>query len=279
MDAHAMDNARTRANARRGEGDGPRGVLQTMLAERVIPELVQKARATRAAPDDDMRDRLLRMVLRDDLEGARALVRDGIVRGIRAPVLCDKLLGPVANALGLAWEKDECDFVAVSFGIRFLDELLQEIREIETPRPSLRRGRRPAILLAPVPEEQHVFGLKFVADSFERAGWATTLAEGGGADALLHQVAAARYDIVGLSVSADRNLEKVRKIVQALKRRSLRPGLAVLLGGSAVLRHPETGTRAGADAVAVDARNAVATAEVLVSKASVSASTSGTTGR
>ncbi|MEM6422087.1 MAG: cobalamin B12-binding domain-containing protein [Pseudomonadota bacterium] len=240
----------------------PQHLLQAMLSRNVIPNLVERARRDAPVPDDTERDMLLRLVLRGDHDGASALLRQCVAAGMEATTICEGLIGPVANCLGNAWEEDSCDFVAVTFGVTLLGDLLGELRELDPPRPPRRKrgGFPPSMLLAAMPGEQHTLGLRIVADSFERAGWDVSIADAQSAGALMAQTAAQAHDVIGISVATDRLLGGIGPLVSALRRLSRNPKVRLIVGGPAVLRHPDAGTRIGADAVAIDAQSAVATA-------------------
>ncbi|MEM9762299.1 MAG: cobalamin B12-binding domain-containing protein, partial [Pseudomonadota bacterium] len=236
--------------------------LRAALSERVIPSLVEQARRDAPVPDDALRDMLLRYALRGEREGAIALVTRCVQAGMRPEVLSEDLLGEVARALGRGWEDDACDFVAVTCGVDLLDALLREIRQLAPPR--LVPATRPSVLLASAPGEQHVFGLSVLRDAFERAGWEVTRSVGGAAHALLAQVTAQHFDVLALSVATDRHLSTLPALMKSARRLSTNPRLRLIVGGAAILRHPETGTRIGADAIGLDAETALAEASRLL---------------
>lgn len=239
----------------------PQVLLESMLSRSVIPNLIQRARREAPMPEDAERDLLMRLVLRGERDGAMALVRQCVTAGMSAGAICEGLLAPVANSLGRAWEQDSCDFVAVTFGVSLLTDLLGELRELDPPRPARRRdqdGFPPSILLAGMPGEHHGFGLKIVADAFQRSGWEVSMADNQSAGAVLAQAAAQAHDAIGLSVATDRCLTAMGPLISALRRLSRNGDVRIVVGGPAILRHPDTGTRLGADVVAIDAQSAVA---------------------
>lgn len=243
--------------------------LHATLSQRVIPSLLEQARREAPVPDDAMRDMLLRHVLRGDRDGAVALVTRGVQAGMRPDALADELLSPVAQSLGRGWEDDVCDFVAVTCGIDMLETLQREIRQLVPPRLVAAKGERPSILLASAPGEQHVFALSLLKDRFERAGWEVARSVGSAAHALLAQVAARSYDVLGVSVATDRHISALPTLVKSARRLSKNPRLRLIVGGAAILRHPEAGTRIGADACALDAETALAEASRLLKETSM----------
>ncbi|MEL6267970.1 MAG: cobalamin-dependent protein, partial [Pseudomonadota bacterium] len=246
--------------------DAPGSVLKDTIARAVIPNLVRQVRRDSLAPTDSERDLMLRLVLRGERDGAHALLRQCVVAGMRAERLAEDLITPVARHLGVEWERDTCDFVRVTVGLNLLTELMLELRELDPPRPTAARCdvERRSILLAAAPGEHHGIGTLIVADAFERAGWEAVRAEARDGAALMVQVAAQSYDVIGLSVAADRHIAGIAALVTAMRRLSRNPATVMMAGGSAILRRPEIGDALGVDAIALDARHAVEMASALV---------------
>ncbi|MEM6487314.1 MAG: cobalamin-dependent protein [Pseudomonadota bacterium] len=234
------------------------------LSQAVIPVLVREARRSAPVPGDAERDLLMRLLLRGDSDGAMLLGRQCVAAGMRVERLAEELLTPVARSLGSMWEEDSCDFVRVTYGMGILAEMMREMRLVDPPRPPRAGEVMPTILLANAPGEQHSFGIAVVADAFERAGWDVSRAETHDAAALMTQCAAQRYDVVGLSVAADRFLPRLPALIGALRRVARNPGMRIMVGGAALLRQPERASQLGADALAIDSTNAIAVAVAMV---------------
>jgi methanogenic corrinoid protein MtbC1 len=174
------------------------------------------------------------------------------------------LLAPTARCLGEMWCQDTCHFADVTMGLSKLHRLLNELG------PTFRRegdaeiqGRH--ILLAPVPGEQHSFGLTMVAEFFRRASWDVSDQPGIPANAdLVQLVRAERFDIVGLSIASEIHLDGLVHGIRALRRASKQPSLGILVGGPLFVQYPELVARVGADATAIDAGQAPVQAEGLL---------------
>lgn len=246
------------SNAATGERSlGAADLLHAALSTSVIPSLVERARRDAPVPDDAMRDTLLRLALRGDNQGASALLSDAVTSGIRPISIGEELITSVARALGAMWEDDSCDFVTVTCATRVLEELVREMRQLTPPRLPANIADRPVILLAGAPGEQHVLALSLLSDAFERQGWEAPRAVGNSAHALLAEVSARHFDVLGISVATDRFVSMLPELIAATRRLSKNSGIRILVGGAALLRQPETGTRIGADAIALDAETAL----------------------
>jgi len=247
-------------------------LIQTIQAE-VIPRLVLARRASRetARPIADATMpteadilRFVGILLTKDTDEARGFVAGLHERGAPVETLYLDLLAPTARCLGDMWCEDTCHFADVTMGLSKLHRLLYELG------PTFRReadaevqGRR--ILLAPVPGEQHSFGLTMVAEFFRRASWDVSDQPAVPANAdLIQLVRAERFDLVGLSIASEVHLDGLAHGIRALRRASRQSSLGILVGGPLFVQHPDLVARVGADATAIDAGQAPVQAEGLL---------------
>ncbi len=253
---------------KRGANGRSTHLLQTIESE-IIPRLVLSRRAVGNAPaavtglawapDESMVAELADLVVAQDVGAAATRIEALRGRGIPIETLYLELLAPTARYLGELWEADLCDFTAVTLGCSRLQQLLHELspaffREIE------HHEHRRRVLLSPVPGEQHTFGLYMVAEFFRRAGWdvwsgcmpARELAE---------LVSKEPFTLVGFSLSADSRLDALASSIRAVRRASCNRGIGVLVGGPVFVGHPELVSLVGADATALDGRQATQQAQ------------------
>lgn len=232
------------------------------LEGQVIPRLLARHRADAAPPRDVLGACWLAGLSLADDDGLLPAAVDRLQRqGQSVEALQLDWLGPAAAELGRLWESDECSFADVTVGVVRLQCCA---RRLGRASPMLLAPdalpTAPRVLLAPVPGEQHGFGLALVADAFRRAGWDVTQAPAG--QSPVQAVAAQDYDLVGLSVGSSSRAAGVPALCADLRRASRRRGVGVLLGGPlfAVPGLPVAAAAWGADAVALDARSALALA-------------------
>jgi methanogenic corrinoid protein MtbC1 len=165
------------------------------------------------------------------------------------------LLAPAANYLGTLWELDECSFSDVTLALCTLHQLVRDLGRRHGDEPDIEPDHR--VLLAPVPSNQHTFGVLMVEDLFRRSGWNVLSIPASSAEEI---VAAARHEwfaVVGLSMSCDDYAPRVAELIAAIRRDSLNPAIVVLVGGRFFVDNPEEALRMGADATAADARRAI----------------------
>ena len=177
--------------------------------------------------------------------------------GIPLPVIYLDLLAPAARRLGELWEDDRITFADVAIGTCRMHQVLLEFsRCFDSAGHGPSRAGRSA-LIVPAPGEQHTFGLFLVVEFLRRAGWHCWTGSPATDKDLQSLVRAQQFDAVGVSVSADRNLDQTAATIAGVRRHSKNPDTAILLGGRIVNDNPDLVTHLGADETAVDGRDAV----------------------
>lgn len=239
----------------------------------IVPRLVLVRRVTRTsrviegrirAPDDTDVAELVRLLLAHDVQVAAGYVASLRQQGASLEGVCLKLLAPAARELGLMWEKDECDFMQVTVGLCRLHQVLRDI-SAEWRADDLSAGVDKTILLAPVPGEQHTFGIMLVAHFLRQAGWEVWHEFPETPAQLLEAVRRSWFAVVGLSVGCDSRLEEVANLIKDVRTVSHNRAIGVLVGGPVLVANPEVARLIGADGTAADGQCAVSQAERLCS--------------
>jgi methanogenic corrinoid protein MtbC1 len=274
------------AGAGRGEKGDPAPECELRLARlvrtiegEIVPRLVLARRTAQAqggvkspplrAPDAVDVKELVRLLLAHDAGVASAYVDAVRHRGASLEVVCLQLLAPAARELGLLWEEDECDFMQVTVGLCRLHQLLRELSP-EFRADDLEPAVDRRILLAPLPGEQHTFGITLVAQFLRRAGW-DVWHEFPAADSDILEVLRQNwFAVVGLTVGIDTRLDDVTAIIAAIRRFSRNREVGVLVGGPLLVSKPEIASLVGADATAADGQEAVERAEQMCRKQAAS---------
>ncbi len=206
--------------------------------------------------------------LTDEVGPLLARVEALMATGIHVETIYLHLLAPAARRLGSLWDDDACDFVEVTMGMWRLQEILHAV-SARIPGTAPAEGRARRALFAPAPGEQHGLGALMVEEFFRRAGWQTWSAPAVDEDELLSLAAARPFDIVGLTVSAERHLTGLARTITLLRRTAGNRDLIVLVGGRAFNELPTLATEVGADGTAADGQLAVTLAESLLTKRAV----------
>ena len=204
-------------------------------------------------------------VVERDTDAALRLIEDVMRDGVEVEAIYANLLGASARMLGEMWERDQLSFIDVTVGLCSLHQILFRLSpDFDPEEPGGESARR--ALFAPTPGESHVFGALVVARFFSRAGWQTWTEISIGHDMLCDLVRRQRFDLVGLSISADRNVDNLARAIDGGRAAAGRHPLKVLIGGHSVDIDPTLVDRVGADAAAGDPAAAVEAASRLVDR-------------
>lgn len=249
-----------------------RARLVRMIEAEIIPRLVLARRAT-AEPRDrgpagtslgsEQVNEFARLVLTHDAAVALSQV-DGLrARGVPVERLYLELLAPAARRLGDLWAEDLCDFTEVTVGLGRLQQVMHELSPAFRNECAQRDHGR-CILLAPVPGEQHTFGLWMVAEFFRRAGWNVWSLPLGSAQEMAALVRREWFAVVGLSAACPSRIDALAAAIRMIRRSSRNRAVGIMVGGPLVLAQPDLVPLVGADATAVDARQAILQAQDLL---------------
>ncbi len=202
------------------------------------------------------------IVLAQDVGVARSFIDEIGKQGAGLDEIFLDLLAPTARRLGEFWKQDRCTFMDVTIGLGRLQQLMRDLsRTFRVDGGSLKQGRR--VLLVPTSGEQHNFGLLMVGEFMRRAGWDVTNEPA----MLSHEVAAVVksewFTVIGFSLSCDQSLEVLSAEIVEVRQASRNDAIRVMVGGRVFVEHPEHIVTVGADAMALDGRQAVKEAEKL----------------
>lgn len=214
----------------------------------------------RASPVRELMERLRR----SNNGECEYFVRDLISLGASPDQIMLDLFTPAARHLGQMWETDECSFVDVTVAVARLQQLVhvasEAMRLSPGPRPALGR-----VLLAWTPGEQHSLGLTMVAEYLRRDGWELVVAPAhSDASHLIEFARTEWFDIIALSAAGEKQIVKLRRLVQDLRRTSRNRELKVMVGGNLFDGRPDLVKRVGADGYAQDAPGAARLAAELL---------------
>lgn len=240
-----------------------------IVKDEVLPRVsVGYASPVVADPVDDLAvAELVGMLLRPDHEEkVDSYVDDALARGLPIEHVFLRLFQPAARYLGELWVDDRCSFVDVTLGMATLQSMLRRLA------PSFYRhglpvdGRRSA-LLTTLPDDQHTFGVNMAAEFFRRAGWNISTGGWSHTDELTATLRGGGYSVVGFSVSREGRLDELASVIRSVRRACDKGTVGILVGGPLFIAHPDYAIRVGADAVGLDARQALAQAEAFAIRA------------
>lgn len=249
--------------------DVDHAALRLVLEGEIIPRLLlahghdRRNGVTRLSSTDvpDV-DAFANLTLNADVDVLVELLEAAIHEGLSAEDLFTRLIGPTARRLGVYWEQDICTFADVTIGLGKLHQIVHRL-SLGSPYPIDTKGSH-SVLLSPYPGETHTLGLAMVAEAFRDQRWIVTEEWNVTERRLIEHLRGTRYDVIGLTLSAEAALADAPRLIQALRRASLNHALVVMVGGWMFSAQPGLAQRCGADATADNGRNAAKKAAELL---------------
>lgn len=213
----------------------------------------------------EMVETFAHLLFSDDGADASLLIEQLFADGVTPEMIMLGLLAPAARLMGDMWCSDRLSFVDVTLGLSRIQQVLRQIRLPEAP-AGHEKGRA---LLVPVPGEQHTFGLRLVEEFLIRTGWSVTCHLRASQADIVDAVAAKSYDFVGFSISCERLLPALRSAIRSVRSASRNPELRIMVGGVLFTDLSADPDPCGADAVVLNADDAVAKANAWFALAGV----------
>jgi methanogenic corrinoid protein MtbC1 len=120
------------------------------------------------------------------------------------------------------------------------------------------------MMLGSTPGSQHLLGLSIVAELFRNDGWQVVVEIADNHSALIHTVGNEWFDLVGLSIGLSDQLPVIPDLIARLKIASRNSDVPVILGGTAFVGIDVQCSEFGAEAISLDAADAVAQGNLMV---------------
>jgi hypothetical protein len=159
------------------------------------------------------------------------------------------LLGPVARALGDAWQRDAITAVELGIALARLQRLLRELGARRGAQHAERSDR--SVLVAPQPGESELTGVVFAGVAMDSAGWEVCAAFPRSWAELERSVAQTHHDVLHIAMSdalrRDNRLAEMAGAIRALHRASVNRQLQILVSGRAFAEQPGLAETLGAD--------------------------------
>jgi methanogenic corrinoid protein MtbC1 len=185
-------------------------------------------------------------------------------RGISLDSLHTALLEPTARHLGELWNEDRVDFLDVTLGVARLQQLVFVFEGLDQV-ANLDDKRR--VLLSIAPGEQHSLGYTIVQKFLRAAGWHVWTCASARMEDAADLAAREWFGVIGFSLGSDINKEALAQTIVKVRAMSLNRKVGVMVGGSAIVRHPEWVEEVGADGTAANGPAAVVLAKKLLAAA------------
>jgi methanogenic corrinoid protein MtbC1 len=245
-------------------------VLADIIARTIVPELLVRNKDLLIAqssdvghPTDEDIVRLSSLILGPDNSDALEYINALRENGLTLDNLYLELLEPTARHLGELWIVDEVDFFAVTLGVGRLQRIVHHFADLDQVEPYDEKRR--ALMLVP-PGEDHTFGSQLVQRFLRAADWSVRALDGCETQKATDVVSREWIVVVGISISADVDVDDLRKLILSIKSHSLNPHIGIMIGGPMIVRRPELVSEVGADGEAQNAPAAVLLAETMLAR-------------
>ena len=240
-------------------------VLASVIEQDIIPRLLLARGSERAASAAalDIATKLAErvgefseLVVNHDPAASVAYFEKLRDQGASIETLFADLLAPTARRLGELWTEDINDFYDVARGIGHLQHIVRTFGQ-EFSDENIHPVTNRRALIMPLPGEQHTFGISLLREHLLRDGWRVWCGPCASMGDVVKLVKSQWFDTVGLSASAIADPEKLAAEIRKIRAASTNKAVHVMVGGYAFNMEPDLVARVGADATAVDARQAV----------------------
>jgi MerR family transcriptional regulator, light-induced transcriptional regulator len=186
---------------------------------------------------------------------AKGFISNLLARGVPTEEIYLQLLAPAAQRLGEYWACDRLNFAEQTLAFCRLQQAFGDLANWDVP--TICKPALGSIYLVAAPGCQHTLGVRILADMFRRRGWRVEGGVGRTAKEVVRDVSEQRFDIVGLSVGAERELPVVVELIKKCRRLSKNRAAAYLLGGAVTSDESVDFDQCGADSVSKDALGAI----------------------
>jgi methanogenic corrinoid protein MtbC1 len=248
--------------------DNSGSLLTKVIEGEIIPRLFLAHSSLQAPPKDYTGhlpcDAFARLVLVSEPDEIVADIESLLDNAITLESIFSELLAPVAHKLGELWLADFCSFADVTLALSRLHSVLHHISRRHAGSPFRAVGRR--AYFAPVPGEQHTFGVAVMEEIFHHAGWETSCDHTPTAAGILHRAATESLDIIGFCVGCQESLDPLSDLIEKTRDVSRNRDLAIMVGGGLFVDNQDLAARFGNATIVADGVNAVRIAEETMSR-------------
>ena len=180
-----------------------------------------------------------------------------ITQGLTQESIFLDLITPAARHLGALWDQDLCSFADVTCGLAIMHHVIYRLGYEFRDGPHV-KGEKINVMMCCAPGSMHLLGATIVGDLFRREGASVVIEVSSTQQELVRAVENEWFDVIGISVAIESQLQPLKSLIKELKHRSGNPHVKVLLGGPIFTLVDVRADMFGADLIANNAPQAVA---------------------
>ena len=180
---------------------------------------------------EDHADGFVALITRDGPQKTEQYITELLNLGMGIDLIVLELIPRIARKLGNQWASDSLSFAEVTIAtgrlqklIYSLDHLYQETRTSPTTTHS--------ILVTAAPGSHHTLGPLILSNYFTWAGW-SVLSESAPSERFIETTVTSKsLTAIAVSIADYDQLDRLPKLIQSIRSKSLNPAIIVLTGGS-----------------------------------------------
>jgi methanogenic corrinoid protein MtbC1 len=180
---------------------------------------------------EDHADGFVALITRDGPQKTEQYITELLNLGMGIDLIVLELIPRIARKLGNQWASDNLSFAEVTIAtgrlqklIYSLDHLYQETRTSPTTTHS--------ILVTAAPGSHHTLGPLILSNYFTWAGW-SVLSESAPSERFIETTVTSKsLTAIAVSIADYDQLDRLPKLIQTIRSKSLNPAIIVLTGGS-----------------------------------------------
>ena len=180
---------------------------------------------------EDHADGFVALITRDGPQKTEQYITELLNLGMGIDLIVLELIPRIARKLGNQWASDSLSFAEVTIAtgrlqklIYSLDHLYQETRTSSATAHS--------ILVTAAPGSHHTLGPLILSNYFTWAGW-SVLSESAPSERFIETTVTSKsLTAIAVSIADYDQLDRLPKLIQSIRSKSLNPAIIVLTGGS-----------------------------------------------
>lgn len=209
------------------------------------------------SPLDETRHAFLSAMLAGDLRECLRLAGNSAAtpQGLESFYL--EVVQRCMHELGRLWEQGEISVVQENLATAMMSGAMATIR----PRVRIEAPERGKAVVTSAPNETHTLGAWLISGLLSLDGWEVDyLGAASSLPDIIDVLLTVRPDLLAISVAMPYNLHPAMKLMAAVRKQPALAGVKIMIGGYFTRIIPGLDRLAGADAVASDAKSAIALA-------------------
>jgi MerR family transcriptional regulator, light-induced transcriptional regulator len=192
-----------------------------------------------------------------EVEVATALVERAFEGGAEFEDVLFDLILPVSRRFAEAWDSERLGFADMSIAMSTLQVVARRLDPVvERDRP-VPRGATPRLFLSAAPGDDHDLGVVLIEQLFRRDGFEVVSLFGADEDTIVRVASEGAFDLLGFSIGRATLLPRLAALVARIGERAGGRHVPVMVGGAALAHDPRACAALAADALIMDARDAV----------------------